>query len=630
MRKLRLFGRPPVLEGTIWCAFLATLLAHRRFLSGSVDTSFHLQVADAMRGVLVLPASAEAWMPAMYPYPKLSHRLAGMAMDGGQGPLSALMFVAVMSAAIAWLALLDQARRASLFVLAAGVALTLVNVFATRAVLGAEGVHNFFYPQMVGEAFCMLALVVGASAIDRAPRRFVIWAAATVLLAQGFHLVPTIKLAGAFMALMGVELLRRMIAERKADWAAIVGIVATAAAVVGNPFFWTMRRIAENNGSVNFGAALPLPQLTAAAVLLAVFSAWLLIAEALRRTPIDGPRRAVSVLAALGAAAAAGLLAQLALFSLAGEGSEYAVRKHGFGVFTLLAFVLPAWIAEAPKLGALKRIRGPAWVGLALLLAGHAAILSAVFVRPSVFDVRAADQMLKDARKTRLARGIEGEKAMFVTGAYPPVLSFIASTAMLRTPISSDAIAMLTHGRPERPGDLDWIVTTVGDEYDKPECREGHPIGDVVAVHAPCLAPPSLLFKAGGSGAAYLGEGWSAPEAGGTWSTADQAVVRVPLTAQQAAWPAAKVRIATFGFLPPEDPKRSVTVRIAGAQPQTYAYDRSKALSHGFELTVPGQALRSGRLEVVFEIREPAKAEGAEHRRLGVGIEAMQILPAQP
>lgn len=616
-----------LLIGALWCLGLGLALSHNRVLSLSGDIAFHTQVTDFVRHVFIVPADAEAWMPEMYPYPKVSHRLAAFAMAFGLPVLSAVVLVGTVSTAIVWLLLLDQARRVSLPALIVATGLTLANIAVTRATFGVEIISNFFYPQIVAEAVCVICLVIGGFLLTRSRPAFIAWAVASVVLVAFFHLVPTLKIAGAYMALLAVEWLRRLWTERRLGWLEPVGLVAISVAVVGNPFFWTMRRLSANNGSANFVAPLPLWQLGVAATVLAAICAWLLLAEARRAEPVARPHRAATLLAALGAATAAALLLQLLLLTAGGEGSEYAVRKHAPGVFAMLGLMVPVALFGGRGEGRPKRDV----LGLVLLIAAHVLVMLALFLRTSVMNVPRVEHLLADSRQLREEQGLGGLGVAFASGGELPVVSFISTLAMLRSPIQGEVLSILFSGHPIHPEELKAIITPVGDVYDRAECRKGPPVGSVVAVDPACAALTRISFKAGQPGGAYLTQGWSAPEGGGAWSEQKRAVITLPISPAERRMEAAWLQISAFAFLPDQHPEQRVTVTVKGAAPQTFVFSKAHALNNTFVIALGKEALAADTLQVVFDIPDAMSPQalgmGPDPRLLGVGVEHAQILP---
>ncbi|MDR7230417.1 hypothetical protein J2X45_001498 [Caulobacter sp. BE264] len=624
----------------LWCLVLAAALSTNRMLSLSIDASYHLQVMEVVRRAFLVPPVGHEWMAEMVAYPKLSHRFAGLFATLGWSEINALLMAGVLSAGVAWLVLFDQARRVSLTYLTICAGLALINVYALRGVIGAELVRNFFYPQMVGEAVAALGVAGGAVVLARSRPLFAVYGAAMVLLCGCFHLVPTLRLCGALMAMLGLGVLRDMIHARRIDGMGLAGLALIAAGLLGNPFFWSMRWMAANNGSIHFAMPMTLNGLAGLSALLVALSAWIFLIEALRPPAAveedAGPTRAAVLLAALGAGAGVSMLAQYALYALRGEGSEYAVLKHGFGVCTLLVFVIPLW--GMTVLG----VRGAAFeersgwgarLGVIPALAAQLLVMLAVFLRPSVYDVPQVTAVLRDVREVRLTRGLHGEQVMFSATQVPAVATYMGTIGMLQSPHGGNVLSLLDDGRPNRPGDVPYIVTLAGDAYDKPGCRSGAPLGLVVVVVGACVEPPSLMFKAGGSGVSALRTGWSAPEAGGVWADGRQSIVEMRLSEAQRSLPGAVLEVATFAFLPLQTSTRTVTVSAGGAS-ETFTFNRQNAIRHDYRLLLPAEALKSGVVQVVFDTKDPQTPAslglGVDNRLMGAGLEAMRIVSAAP
>lgn len=621
----------------LWSFLLAGALSADRMLSLSVDSSYHLQVMEVVRHAFLIPAQAGDWMAEMVYYPKLSHRFAALFAMLGWKHLNALLMAGVLSAAVAWACLFGQARRVSWTFLGLSAALTIINIYATRGAFGGELIDNFFFPQIVGEGVAMLALVAGVALLPRSRLAYGIFATAAVAFAGCFHLVPTLQLAGALMAMLGVVWLRDLIRARRFDPVGLAGLLAIPAAIVLNPFFAKMRFMSLNNGSLNLAQPVSLEGLAAFAGLLVLLSAWVLLVELLR--PVDDPDaeasdRAALMFAALGAACGAAMLAQYAAFRFLHEGSPYAVLKHSFGVFGLLAFVVPLWgltvlgvRAQQPEAASGER----GWViGAGLAFAAQTAVMLCLFLRPSVMDVPRINAIMEDIRQVRLTRGLHGEQVLFSAADMPPITTYMGAIAMLQSPHGGNVLSLMTDGRPDRPGDVPYLVTLAGDAYDKPGCRSGPALGLVVVVRGPCVEPPSLLFKAGGSGVSYLREGWSGPEAGGVWSDGRHSVVEIPVADWQRDLKSPRLEVTTFAFIPPESPKRTVIVSTPGGPSQRYDYVLQNAVRHVFVLPLSPELLKGQTLTVSIDSPDAQSPKslglGDDPRIMGAGLEAIRIV----
>ncbi|HWT51283.1 MAG TPA: hypothetical protein VN113_03780 [Caulobacter sp.] len=626
----------------LWCFLLAEALSANRILSASVDSSYHLQVMEVVRHAFVIPQLGHDWMAEMAYYPKLSHRLAGLFAALGWKHLNALLMAGALAAAVAWACLFEQARRISYTFLGMALGLSVVNVFATRGAFGGELVDNFFFPQIVGEGVALLALVTAIPLLRRGRLAYGLFATAAVAFCGCFHLVPTLQLAGALMTMLAVTWLRDILRERRFGWAGLIGLIGLAAipaAVVLNPFFAKMRFIASNNGVLNLAADVSMEALAAFSALLVGLSCWVLLAELLR--PFDDPDQAESdgaalMFASLGAACGAAMLAQYAVLKLTGDGSPYAVMKHAFGVFGLLAFVTPLWGLTVLGVRAQSSDEAPdprRWpIGVALALAAQTVMMLCLFLRPSVFDVPRVNDVMEDIRQVRLARGLHGDQILFSAADMPPITTYMGTIAMLQSPHGSNVLSLMADGRPDRVGDVPYVVTLAGDAYDRPGCRSGAPIGLVVVVSGPCLEPPSLRFKAGGSGVPYLREGWSTPEGGGVWADGRRSVVEIPIVDWQRALKSPVLEVAAFAWLPPEQPHRTVTVSTPAGASETFAFGPQSAVSHAYLLPLTADELKSPTLRVVFDTPDAQRPRdiglGPDTRLMGAGLEAMRISEA--
>jgi hypothetical protein len=551
----------------LWCLVLAGALSANRMLSLSVDSSYHLQVMEVVRHAFIIPLQGHEWMAEMAYYPKLSHRFAGLFATLGWQHLNALLMAGVLSAAVAWACLFEQARRVSLTFLLTGLVLSLVNIYVTRGAIGGELIDNFFFPQIVGEGVSLIALTIAVALLRRSRQAYVLFATAAVAFCGCFHLVPTLQLAGALMAMLGVTWLRDVLRSRKFEPVGLAGLVAIPAAIVLNPFFSKMRFIAGNNGSLNLHADISLEALAVFSALLIALSAWVLLVHLLK--PVDDADNEESdasalMFASLGAACGAAMLAQYAVFKFMGDGSHYAVMKHSFGVFSLLAFVVPLWgltvlgVRGSPSEEALGARRWPLGVGLAI--AAQTVVMLALFLRPSVMDVPRINAIMEDIRQVRITRGLHGDQVMYSAATPTPITAYMGTIAMLQSAHGANVLSLMADARPDRAGDVPYIVTLAGDAYDKPGCRSGKPIGLVVVISGACLEPPSYRFKNGGSGVAYLREGWSVPELGGVWADGKRSTVEIPVSDWQRNLKAPVLEVAAFAFLPPESPKRTIIV----------------------------------------------------------------------
>jgi hypothetical protein len=476
----------------LWCVGLGYAFGGDRLLSLSVDISHHTQLVDVFRDHWRVPAEFQGYLLETYIYPKLSHRFAALFDRTGVGHLSALTIAGVTAAAAGWLLLFDQAQRVSLWALAAAFVLAAVAARQLTGVLGQEIVHNFFYPQLVSEAVFIGGAVLCGWALSRSRSLFLVVAAGAVWICGDFHLVGALKLAGAAMALAAFEMVSDLMTRRRLDWRLAATLLATPAAVVGNPAFWTMRRLAAHNGGINFTLPVTAQHLGLAAGLLLAICAWVAVAALARNrqgwSQAPGPWRAAILIAAMGAAGAGAALAQLAAFAILAEGSPYAVLKHTYGVATLLTLAAPVWLWSLR--GRAAPFRWPA-LGPAAALAAQASLIWLMFHHASWIDVADTRRVMEAARQFRIEQALRpGQaRALFVSRRRPPTISYVVTVAMLRAPRDANALAIYRTGKPQTPRTSPLIVTEPGDpDYDIAACRTPANASGLVVVTGACVA----------------------------------------------------------------------------------------------------------------------------------------------
>lgn len=616
-------------------AILAFVLGRERLLSLSVDVAHHLQLALALRDHLVLPEQAAGFMGEMYVYPNLAHRAAAVLMRLGLDPVSAMSVLAAGASLAAWSTLLDLARRtAGWGMLSGAFGIAILTVLGV-GVIGHEVVGNFFFAQLVGEA----AVLLLAAALTRLPRGlpFVLAGAAAVLLATCIHLLPAMKLAGCLMLLLLVQA-GEDLRHSGPSPAALLGLLLLPTVLVASPAFRAMLTISENDGAIDLGAPVGPTSLAALAVLLAFVCLAGVAALRRRAGPTENPPRretAARLLFAYGLATAGALIAQLLAWGLLGLSSPYAVLKHGFGVFSLLAVCAPVAVAlwRAPE-GEDPADHDPFAFPLACGLA--ALIAAATLLRPSLMPVREVAALVAEARTLKAANGLaDAEPVYFAASDRPPLIDYLVSVAALHSPRDANALAILSSDAPVDLRQVRYMATHRGDRtFSAPSCARGRPTSRLALYDGPCLTgewgPPPILFRAGDQGAAYLTSGWSTPEAGGAWSVARVMSLTLPTPPDIATAEAdLRLEIVLFAFLHERSPRRTARVRlVSGSAAAAHTFKVTEPNEHVFALPVAPAVRRSGAatVEVEVEVLDPVTPRslklGPDDRALGVGVKA--------
>jgi hypothetical protein len=141
----------------------------------------------------------------------------------------------------------------------------------------------------------------------------------------------------------------------------------------------------------------------------------------------------------------------------------------------------------------------------------------------------------------------------------------------------------------------------------------------------PVLDSLGLDFGRDGNGVAALIEGWSEPEAWGTWSTAKTCRLRLKLDPIPAR--PVLVKIACRAFV--HGPQLQVGCRVGDTTPQQWIFKPSSGSeSRSFRLD-PEMIAAGGQLTLTFSLSEPRSPAdlglNPDVRPLGIGIERMSI-----
>ncbi len=137
-----------------------------------------------------------------------------------------------------------------------------------------------------------------------------------------------------------------------------------------------------------------------------------------------------------------------------------------------------------------------------------------------------------------------------------------------------------------------------------------------------------VRFDAGGTGVAYLGNGWSAPEAWGVWSDGPRAELSLPVD------PRGRMELGLAcevgAFVPLDRSEQRVEVWINGVSSAVWQLEATPGWR---ELRVPPQALQPAGatlwLSVRFEIASPsspkARGDSDDARQLGLALRRLKL-----
>ena len=308
----------------------------------SVDLAHHYVLAFRLAEQFNLSNATDLTLGEMSYYPRLSHALSAVVGMLVGSPLLGIQLTALVSLFLIWLCyvyLVGTLPRAlaitSIVFLAV---LTFLNKYVFHLeVHGSEIIDNYFFSQLVAQSVAMLVIVLAFISERRSGR----WAAYFVLVIgvfidTGVHLLPTLELLGTlgFILLLDAVALRRA-GVRWQLWLLPVVLVPVCAlaGVLINPAFSAMREIAENNGDLRFDRInypIGLIGICISVLILSASMAWTYL-----RPNGAYAWPTLKYLSAMGLAMGTLCLLQMALVQF-GYGSDYAVKKYGYGLLTLL------------------------------------------------------------------------------------------------------------------------------------------------------------------------------------------------------------------------------------------------------------------------------------------------------
>jgi hypothetical protein len=496
-----------------WLAGAAALLLLFTTLCGSmwsdsVDLAHHYSLVARLAEHWRLQAAYDHSLGEMNVYPRLSHALAAALARLNGSPLLGLQWTAVASWITAWAVLVAMLRqlpaRAAALGAAVLAALLLLNYFGPRLELhGSELVVNFFFSQIVGQAFA-LALLLLALHMERvgvAP----LWRYALLLagirLCCGIHLMPATELLAVLALQAALDLAawprrRQGLAASLPALAIVLAPIAGALLLYTHPGFAVMKSISANSGGIHTVFLTTLPGFGAYAALLLLLSAALL--QCWRRLAAAAPAQAgqalgLKYLALYGLACAGSCLLQLALLHW-DMGSEYAVKKYLFALhsamllqLSLLPVVLLGWHRDLPHVGRERnwQLAGGA-AGLLLL-----AMATAGTQRPKVLDTRA---MMRIERQLTLLRDqhLAAQPGRYDYVSQLPGLSpngaYMYSIGLLHTPRTDDLRDVMNGRAPRALQMIGNLLTGPAGEYSQYQaCRAPGSSATLLILDGACL-----------------------------------------------------------------------------------------------------------------------------------------------
>lgn len=583
------------------------------FQDGSPDYILHFTLIDEiMRSGGVAP-DAESRISVMALYPPVSHWMAaliGWVSGSGLVGISLVSISAVfLSYLIAVRLVADTPIKLALF-LAAFLVLS-----QTFSLVGWEIVSSFFYPQLVGDAFYFLALLllVRAERLSHRAAVFIVMGTVTMWV-QPINALHIVAAGCVVLAIEGIKFWR----ERKAfplhyAAASLSAVMIAGITLALNPELKLMQQISANNGALEFWYTHIMLAAALCAIVCAA-NAWRYIFKNASKVDL--------VVSSAGLAACALAALQFLAFELHGDGSPYAIKKHMFIVVTvammngvrLVGALISKWDMKKPWLVACAAPLVAAYVSTWPL---HD------FTIPLAPTVRAFAQAREIA--TYQFRGITSENTVSDDRSLPLLSNALISRVAFNHQLNYQwwisgmkitdgvqyAMVRRTPASDKNCGPI-YAWTAKYAVVDS-SCATKYPVGD------------PLSFIVGGNGWQYARDGWSVPDALGTWTLGDVGgKVVLPLSANSKG--PFDLDIDGYAFISPKHPNQIIDVEVNGTKVAQWEFSEA-APTGKKEALIPENLVKDGNLTIVFKAPDavsPAKlGMSADARVLGLGIKTI-------
>jgi hypothetical protein len=596
------------------CALLFLMFRYGPyFQNGSPDYVLHFTLIDEIMRSGGVAANAADRISVMAFYPPVSHWMAALiGWIGGSGlvgislvTVGATFFTYLIAARI----VADTPIRLALFLGA------FLLIQRTQSLVGWEVVLNFFYPQLVGDAFYFFALLclVKVERLSYRSAIFIIMGTLTMWVQplNAIHIMAT----GCF--LLALELLRlwrdRRAFPLQGAVAAGVVVLLTLGILVSHPEFKLMRQISSNNGALEFAYSMTL--VVFICVVICALNAW--------RYVCRNAEKADLVLGAAGLAACSLVVLQYLAWSLHGDGSPYAVKKHMYIVVTIgmmNAVRLLAALIDRPSM----RNRLLVDCATPLLAAYMATWVLRAFTEPLAPTVRAFEQAKELA--TYQFKQLTSENAVFYDKSLPLISNALISRVVFNHPLDY----RWWSGMKITDGVQYAVVPRV--PFGK-NCSPNYAwSSEYVAVDSACLMqyqPGDVVsFSSSGNGRVLLGHGWYGTEPWGTWAT-DDAEIQITIPKNRKI--PNQLDVDAMAYISPPHDRQQIIVEVNGTK--IAEWDFTSASPQGPRTaTIPADLIKDGSFKIVFRapgaVSPSQLSASADHRVFGIGLKTLTLRDA--
>lgn len=444
--------------------------------SWSVDLAHHYALAFRISEQWTLTSSSDPTLGEMNIYPRGSHIIAAILGFLVNSTFLGVQIVTLFSLAFLWLSailILNSLKNTlAVFSIIVFTALFIFNAAFTKLDLhGHEIVENFFYSQLVGHSVLFISVIF---AIGLEKKLGTLWSVVTLvvlmLLNATIHLLPALEMLGLVFGLLFVYVFfearpESNIKQRLAIATAIA--LCALASIILHPSFAAMRAISENNGGLGLNnVQYPYGLILLCAIVL--FSSFKLFQRWIRSED-NSENLAIKYISIYGGVTAALCLLQFTL-TFSDLGSDYAVKKYGFGLTSI--FLLEVSIVFGRYVSLLMGSNEAKFANKANISNGNilVASLSAVLVFSvpnqktlDVSDVTATERKLINLGDTILpAPPIEKNNVVIGLDGFPNTVNYMFSISILKTVRELAIPDVLVSNTLTNPSNYLYVVSSRG------------------------------------------------------------------------------------------------------------------------------------------------------------------------
>jgi hypothetical protein len=631
-----LVGRSVLIVAVTVAAVLLAFGQH--YYSWSIDLAFHYSLARNIAESWALPHE-EAYLGYMGSYPPVAHLFAaivGSFLGSTMLGMTSAALGAVVGIYIFLLSMMRFNRRdaavfAYIIFCCSVISLRRHNVF-----FGGEIIGNFFFAQVIG-VFLSFAAYYAITAVKGSLTQGILTVCTTYLLGWVYPLAQ-VYLATSCFSFIALSGLQEVLSYRALKTPTVISLslllVGLPLAIARHPTFRLMASAAQDNAG--YVGSLSAGSVVGCAIAL-LFVAGILFVFLLRgNLDLVNPIRFVALAVAV---ACSGIL-QWIVLRFFGNGSEYAVVKHGFGIVTLLVASIAVLLASRLRFSSFA-ITTKRNSPLPLLLAAATSFVLVFVVFPAGRPIR---PMLDDIDfAKRVSTRDPGGELLGATVVLDPRLTTVEQFSIafgeLKMHVNAAIAFYLSQegfGIPQSAWDEEVaylkahptkyaIAWSEGEPAPSPSCIFANsPTASLVLVDYSCVEQgvayrletwvhPNRLLRA----KSFLGSGWSAIEPWGVWSSGKEASIHLVLQAESTLGDLV-LEVDATGNVSAEHLEQRVGVSANRQDVGNWII--TTAAPTRYEIKIPQSAVTGGHLDIHFSLPDAVAGSPGDPRELALGL----------